>query len=87
MYKLLLLIVLFVLNLILSKVRAQASFPIQVGIKGGSNYSELPVLDRFSSKYAVGYFAGATGRFVFKRFYIQNEILYMEKSSEIEKTS
>lgn len=87
MYKLLLLTTIFVVSLISSKVNAQSPLPIHVGIKGGSNYSELPVTDGFSSKYAAGYFAGAMARFDFKRFYIQNEILYSEKSSKIEKTS
>lgn len=87
MYKLVLLTTIFVMSLISSKVNAQSPLPIHVGIKGGSNYSELPVTDGFSSKYAAGYFAGAMARFDFKRFYIQNEILYSEKSSKIEKTS
>ncbi|WP_337967038.1 porin family protein [uncultured Flavobacterium sp.] len=86
-YKLLLLTTIFLVSLISSKVTAQSPLPIHVGIKGGSNFSELPVTDGFSSKYAVGYFVGAMGRFDFKRFYIQNEILYSEKSSKIEKTS
>ena len=87
MYKLVLLTTIFLVSLISSKVNAQSPLPIHVGIKGGSNYSELPVTDGFSSKYAAGYFAGAMARFDFKRFYIQNEILYSEKSSKIEKTS
>ncbi|MCD0471231.1 porin family protein [Flavobacterium sp. JAS] len=87
MYKLVLLTTIFLVSLISSKVNAQSPLPIHVGIKGGSNYSELPVTDGFSSKYAVGYFAGAMARFDFKRFYIQNELLYSEKSSKIEKSS
>lgn len=87
MYKLLLLTTTFLVSLISSKVNAQSPLPIHVGIKGGSNYSELPVSDGFSSKYAAGYFVGGMARFDFKRFYIQNEILYSEKSSKIEKTS
>lgn len=87
MYKLLLLLTVFLLGLITSKVNAQSAFPIHIGIKGGSNYSELPVSDGFNSKYAVGYFGGVMARFDYKRFYIQNEILYSEKSSEIEKTT
>lgn len=87
MNKLLLLTTIFLLGLVSSKINAQSPFPIHIGIKGGSNYSELPVSDGFSSKYAVGYFGGAMARFDFKRFYIQNEILYSEKSSKIEQTS
>lgn len=86
MNKLLLLTTIFLLGLA-SKINAQSPLPIHVGIKGGSNYSELPVSDGFSSKHAFGYFGGAMARFDFKRFYIQNEILYSEKSSKIEKTS
>lgn len=86
MNKLLLLTTIFLLGLV-SKINAQSPLPIHVGIKGGSNYSELPVSDGFSSKHAFGYFGGAMARFDFKRFYIQNEILYSEKSSKIEKTS
>lgn len=86
MNKLLLLTTIFLLGLV-AKMNAQSPFPIHIGIKGGSNFSELPVSDGFSSKYAVGYFGGAMARFDFKRFYIQNEILYSEKSSKIEKTS
>lgn len=84
-YKLLLLTTIFLL--IASKVNAQSPFPVHIGIKGGSNFSEFPVPNGFSSKYAVGYFGGAMARFDFKRFYIQNEILYSEKSSKIERTS
>ncbi len=87
MYKLVLLTTIFLVSLFSSKVNAQSPFPIHVGIKGGSNFSELPVTDGFSSKYAAGYFVGAMARFDFKRFYIQNEILYSEKSSKIENTS
>ena len=87
MYKLLLLTAIFLFGLISSKINAQSSFPVHLGIKGGSNYSELPVSDDFSSKYAVGYFGGVMARFDYKRFYIQNEILYSEKSSKIEKTT
>ncbi|MCC9066683.1 porin family protein [Flavobacterium piscisymbiosum] len=86
MNKLLLLTTIFLLGLA-SKINAQSPLPIHVGIKGGSNYSELPVSDGFSSKHAFGYFGGAMARFDFKRFYIQNEILYSKKSSKIEKTS
>ena len=86
MNKLLLLTTIFLLGLVF-KINAQSPLPIHVGIKGGSNYSELPVSDDFNSKHAVGYFVGAMARFDFKRFYIQNEILYSEKSSKIEKTS
>ncbi|WP_290967032.1 porin family protein [Flavobacterium sp.] len=87
MYKLLLLTTIFLLGLISSKINAQSAFPVHLGIKGGSNYSELPVSDDFSSKYAVGYFGGVMARFDYKRFYIQNEILYSEKSSKIEETT
>ncbi|RXM48973.1 porin family protein [Flavobacterium sp. YO12] len=87
MYKLLLLTTVFIFGLVSSKINAQSPFPIHIGIKGGSNYSELPVSDGYKSKYAVGYFGGAMARFDFKRFYIQNEILYSEKSSEIERTT
>jgi opacity protein-like surface antigen len=87
MNKLLLLTTIFLVGLVSSKMNAQSSFPIHIGIKGGSNYSELPVSDGFNSKYAVGYFGGAMARFDFKRFYIQNEILYSEKSSKIESTA
>ncbi|MBS7254348.1 PorT family protein [Flavobacterium branchiicola] len=87
MYKLLLLATIFLLGLISPKINAQSPLPIHLGIKGGSNYSELPVSDGFSSKHAVGYFGGVMARFDYKRFYIQNEILYSEKSSKIEKTS
>ncbi|MFH7005425.1 porin family protein [Flavobacterium bizetiae] len=86
MNKLLLLTTIFLLGLV-AKMNAQSPLPIHIGIKGGSNFSELPVSDGFSSKYAVGYFGGAMARFDFKRFYIQNEILYSEKSSKIDKTS
>ncbi|MCV9930991.1 PorT family protein [Flavobacterium sp. LS1R47] len=86
-YKLLLLTTLFLLSLISSKAIAQSPLPIHIGIKGGANYSELPVSDGFSSKYASGYFGGAMARFDVGRFYIQNEILYSEKSSKIENTS
>ncbi|WP_428229821.1 porin family protein [Flavobacterium sp.] len=86
MNKLLLLTTIFLLGLA-SKINAQSPLPIHIGIKGGSNYSELPVSDDFSSKYAIGYFGGAMARFDFKRFYIQNELLYSEKSSKIEKTT
>lgn len=86
-YKLLLLTTLFLLGLISAKVNAQSPLPIHVGIKAGANYSELPVSGGFSSKYAAGYFGGAMARFDVGRFYIQNEILYSEKSSKIEKTS
>ncbi|KIC00269.1 hypothetical protein OA93_01265 [Flavobacterium sp. KMS] len=86
-YKLVLLTTLFLLGLISSKANAQSPLPIHIGIKGGANYSELPVSDGFSSKYASGYFGGAMARFDIGRFYIQNEILYSEKSSKIEKTS
>ena len=84
-YKLLLLTTIFLL--VASKVNAQSPFPVHIGIKGGSNFSEFPVSKDLSSKYAVGYFGGAMARFDFKRFYIQNEILYSEKSSKIERTS
>lgn len=87
MNKLLLLTTIFLLFLVSSKINAQSAFPVHIGIKGGSNYSELPVSDGVSSKYAVGYFAGVMGRFDFKRFYVQNEILYSEKSSKIDQTS
>ncbi|OUL63180.1 hypothetical protein B8T70_06340 [Flavobacterium sp. AJR] len=83
-YKLVLLTTLFLLGLISSKANAQSPLPIHIGIKGGANYSELPVSDGFSSKYASGYFGGAMARFDIGRFYIQNEILYSEKSSKIE---
>ncbi|MFH6999968.1 porin family protein [Flavobacterium sp. FlaQc-57] len=83
----LLLLTTFLLGLVSSKINAQSSLPIHIGIKGGSNYSELPVSDGLNSKYAMGYFGGAMARFDFKRFYIQNEILYSEKSSKIEKTA
>jgi hypothetical protein len=86
-YKLVLFTALFLLGLISSKLHAQSPLPIHFGIKGGANYSELPVSDGFSSKYASGYFGGAMARFDVGRFYIQNEILYSEKSSKIEKTS
>ncbi|PWJ99182.1 outer membrane protein with beta-barrel domain [Flavobacterium araucananum] len=86
-YKLLLLTTIFLLGFVSSKMNAQSTFPIHIGIKGGSNYSELPVSDGFNSKYAVGYFGGVMARFDYKRFYIQNEILYSEKSSKIERTS
>lgn len=87
MYKLLLLTTVFVLGLISSKIYAQSAFPVHIGIKGGSNYSELPVSEGFNSEYAAGYFGGVMARFDYKRFYIQNEILYSEKSSKIEKTT
>lgn len=87
MHKLLLLTTVFVLGLISSKIYAQSAFPVHIGIKGGSNYSELPVSKGFNSEYAAGYFGGVMARFDFKRFYIQNEILYSEKSSKIEKTT
>ncbi|WP_264553753.1 porin family protein [Flavobacterium sp. N2038] len=87
MYKLVLLTTIFLLGLISSKINAQSPLPIHLGIKGGSNYSELPVSEGFSSEYAAGYFGGVMARFDFKRFYIQNEILYSEKSSKIEKTT
>lgn len=87
MYKLLLSLTVFLLGLITSKMNAQSSLPIHFGIKGGSNYSELPVSEGFNSKYAVGYFVGTMARYDYKRFYIQNEILYCEKSSKIEKTT
>ncbi|MFH6995788.1 porin family protein [Flavobacterium sp. FlaQc-48] len=87
MYKLLLLLTVFLLGLISSKINAQSAFPIHIGIKGGSNYSELPVSDGFNSNYAVGYFGGFMARFDYKRFYIQNEILYSGKSSKIENSS
>lgn len=86
-YKLVLLTALFLLNLISSNVNAQSPLPIHIGIKGGANYSELPVSDGFSSKYASGYFGGAMARFDIGRFYIQNEILYSEKSSKVENAS
>ncbi|MCV9926463.1 PorT family protein [Flavobacterium sp. LS1R49] len=86
-YKLVLLTALFLLGLISSKVNAQSPLPIHIGIKGGANYSELPVSAGFSSKYATGYFGGAMARFDVGRFYVQNEILYSEKSSKIEKSS
>ncbi|AYN02945.1 porin family protein [Flavobacterium sp. 140616W15] len=86
-YKLVLFTAVFLLGLISSKLHAQSPLPIHFGIKGGANYSELPVSDGFSSKYASGYFGGAMARFDVGRFYIQNEILYSEKSSKIEKTS
>jgi hypothetical protein len=87
MYKMLLLTAVFLLGLISSKLNAQSSFPIHVGIKGGSNYSELPVSGSLNSEYAFGYFGGVMARFDYKRFYIQNEILYSEKSSKIEKSA
>lgn len=87
MYKLLLLTTVFVLGLISSKIYSQSAFPVHIGIKGGSNYSELPVSEGFNSEYAAGYFGGVMARFDYKRFYIQNEILYSEKSSKIEKTT
>lgn len=83
----LLLLTTFLLGLVSSKINAQSPLPIHIGIKGGSNFSELPVSDDFTSKHAVGYFVGAMARFDFKRFYIQNEILYSEKSSKIDKIS
>ncbi|URC12792.1 porin family protein [Flavobacterium sp. B183] len=84
-YKLLCLTVIF--TLISFKSNAQSPLPIHVGIKAGSNYSELPVSKGSDSKYAAGFFGGAMARFDFKRFFIQNEILYSEKSSKIEKTA
>lgn len=83
----LLLLTTFLLGLVSSKINAQSPLPIHIGIKGGSNFSELPVSDDFNSKHAVGYFVGAMARFDFKRFYIQNKILYSEKSSKIDKIS
>lgn len=83
----LLLLTTFLLGLVSSKINAQSPLPIHIGIKGGSNFSELPVSDDFTSKHAVGYFVGAMARFDFKRFYIQSEILYSEKSSKIDKIS
>ena len=68
-------------------MNAQSAFPIHIGIKGGSNYSELPVSENLNSEHAFGYFGGVMARFDYKRFYIQNEILYSEKSSKIEKTN
>ncbi|WP_161595795.1 porin family protein [Flavobacterium pectinovorum] len=87
MYKLVLLTTIFLVSLISSKANAQSPLPIHVGIKGGSNFSELPVTSGFNSEYAAGYFVGGMARFDFKRFYIQNELLYSEKSSKIEKTA
>ncbi|MDL2143101.1 porin family protein [Flavobacterium tructae] len=84
-YKLLWLAVIF--TLISFKSNAQSPLPIHVGIKAGSNYSELPVSKGSDSKYAAGFFGGAMARFDFKRFFIQNEILYSEKSSKIERTA
>ncbi|OXB24695.1 hypothetical protein B0A80_04550 [Flavobacterium tructae] len=84
-YKLLWLTVIF--TLISFKSNAQSPLPIHVGIKAGSNYSELPVSKGSDSKYAAGFFGGAMARFDFKRFFIQNEILYSEKSSKIERTA
>ncbi|WP_017495121.1 porin family protein [Flavobacterium sp. WG21] len=84
-YKLLCLTVIF--TLISFKSNAQSPLPIHVGIKAGSNYSELPVSKGSDSKYAAGFFGGAMARFDFKRFFIQNEILYSEKSSKIERTA
>ncbi|WP_202701090.1 porin family protein [Flavobacterium sp. UGB4466] len=84
-YKLLGLGVIF--TLISFQSNAQSPLPIHVGIKAGSNYSELPVSKGSDSKYAAGFFGGAMARFDFKRFFIQNEILYSEKSSKIEKTA
>jgi hypothetical protein len=86
-YKLVLLTTVFAFALISSKLHAQSPLPIHVGIKAGSNYSELPVSNGFDSKYAAGFFGGAMARFDFKRFYVQNEILYSEKSSKIERTA
>ena len=56
MYKLLLLTAIFLFGLISSKINAQSTLPVHLGIKGGSNYSELPVSDGFSSKNTAGYF-------------------------------
>lgn len=69
-----------------TEINAQSPLPIHVGIKGGANYSDMPSSGGFNLKDGAGYFGGAMARFDVGRFYIQNEILYSEKSSKIEKT-
>lgn len=86
-YKLIVLTTTFVFGLISSKMNAQSPLPIHIGIKGGTNFSDVPVSNGSDSKYAPGYFVGTMARFDFKRFYLQHEILYSEKSSKIERTS
>lgn len=74
------------LGLISTEINAQSPLPIHIGLKGGANYSNTSFSDGFSLKDGTGYFGGVMGRFDVGRFYIQNEILYSEKSSRIEKT-
>jgi hypothetical protein len=73
------------LGFVATEINAQSPLPIHVGIKGGANYSELSSSNGFNLKDGAGYFGGAMARFDIGKFYIQNEILYNEKSSKIEK--
>jgi hypothetical protein len=73
------------LGFVSTEINAQSPLPIHVGVKGGTNYSYLSSSNGFDLKDGMGYFGGAMARFDVGKFYIQNEILYSEKSSKIEK--
>jgi hypothetical protein len=68
-----------------TEINSKSPFQIHVGIKGGGNYSYLSSSKVFDLKDRVGYFRVAIARFDVGRSDVQNDILYSEKSSKIEK--
>lgn len=82
----LLFLIILTLGFVSTEINAQSPFPIHIGLKGGANYSDLSSSGGFNLQDGVGYFGGTMERFDVGRFYIQNEILFSEKSAKIEKT-
>lgn len=68
-----------------TKINSGSPFQIYVGIKGGINYSCLSSSKAFKLMDGAGHLGGVMTRFDVGRFYIQNVVLYIGKSSKIEK--
>jgi hypothetical protein len=59
--------------------------PFHIGLKGGANFSKLPISSSgISSKYATGFSAGAFTRIDISKVYVQGELLFTKKSSKYE---
>lgn len=57
--------------------------PIHIGLKGGANFSKLPISSSgISSKYATGFSAGAFTRIDISKVYVQGELLFSKKASK-----
>lgn len=73
------------LALVTTQAKSQSASPIHIGLKGGSNFTDLSLnYGDLKNKYSAGYSAGAFTRVDISKLYVQGELLYSHKSSKVE---